>query len=173
MINAKYARTAVAALSLSAAGFAGIMLREGYTDKAVIPIPGDRPTVGFGSTFKEDGSPVTMQDTITPPKAVRLAVTHIAKDEPVLKKCFGDAVLYQQEWDAYNRLGHNVGARAVCNSSIVPKVQRGDYDAACNTILEFKYATKKDCSIRSNGCYGVWLDRIATHKLCMTGEYPK
>ena len=173
MINAKYARTAVAALTLSAAGFAGVMLREGYTDKAVIPIPGDRPTVGFGSTFKEDGSPVTMQDTITPPKAVRLAVVHIGKDEPALKKCFGDAVMYQQEWDAFVRLAHNVGPGWVCKSSIVPKVQRGDYDAACNTILEFKYATKKDCSIRSNGCYGVWLDRIATHKLCMTGEYPK
>lgn len=168
----QYPRTAIAILTLSAAGFAGIVSREGYTDKAVIPIPGDRPTVGFGSTFKEDGSAVTMQDTITPPKAVRLAISHIAKDEPVLKKCFGyDTLMYQYEWDAYNRLGHNVGARAVCKSSIVPKVQAGEYRAACDTILDFYNASKKDCRVRSNGCYGVWLDRLATHRICIGEGY--
>lgn len=160
-------RSAVAVLALSAAGFVGIVMREGYTEKAIIPIPGDRPTMGFGSTFKEDGSAVTMQDAITPQKAVRLAVIHIAKDESALKRCFGDAVMYQHEWDAFVRLSHNVGAGSVCKSSIVPKVQRGDYEAACNTILDFKKAIGKDCSVRSNGCYGVWLDRLATHKICI------
>lgn len=164
----KPSRSSVAVLSLSAAALVGIVMKEGYTDRAIIPIPGDRPTVGFGSTFKEDGSPVTMQDTITPPKAVRLAVAHISKDEPQLRKCFGyETQLYQWEWDAYVRLVHNVGPAKVCNSSIVPKVQREDYKAACDTILDFKKAIGKDCSVRSNGCYGVWLDRLATHKLCL------
>ena len=164
----KPSRSAVAVLTLSAAALVGIIAKEGYTDRAVIPIPGDRPTVGFGSTFNEDGSPVTMQTTITPPKAVRLAVSHIGKDEPQLRKCFGyETQMYQWEWDAYVRLAHNVGPAKVCNSSIVPKVQRGDYEAACNTILDFKKAVGKDCSVRSNGCYGVWLDRIETHKMCL------
>lgn len=163
----KYPRSAVAVLTVSAIGFAGIVMKEGYTEKAIIPIPGDRPTMGFGSTFKEDGAAVTMQDTTTPQKAVRLAVAHIAKDEVALKRCFGDAVMYQHEWDAFVRLAHNVGAGGVCKSSIVPKVQHGDYEAACNTILDFKKAIGKDCSVRSNGCYGVWLDRLATHKLCL------
>lgn len=161
-------RTAVAILTLSAVGFAGIVAREGYTDKAVIPIPGDRPTKGFGSTFNEDGSPVKMGETITPPKAVRLAVTHIGKDEPALKKCFGfDTMMYQYEWDSYVRLAHNVGAKRVCESTIVPKVKAGEYLAACETILTFKKAAGKDCSVRANGCYGVWIDRLATHKICI------
>lgn len=164
----KPARSSVAVLTLSAVALVGIIAKEGYTDRAVIPIPGDRPTVGFGSTFNEDGSPVTMQTTITPPKAVRLAVSHIGKDEPQLRKCFGyETQLYQWEWDAYVRLAHNVGAAKVCNSSIVPKVQREDYKAACDTILDFKKAIGKDCSVRSNGCYGVWLDRLETHKMCI------
>ena len=168
----QYPRTAIAVLTLSAAGFAGIVAREGYTDKAVIPIPGDRPTYGLGSTFKEDGTPVQMGDTITPPKAVRLAVSHIGKDEPQLKKCLGyETQLYQYEWDAYVRLAHNVGPVKVCNSSIVTKVQAGDYRAACDTILTFKKAVGKDCSVRSNGCYGVWLDRLATHKICIGEAY--
>ena len=164
----KHSRSSVAVLTLSAAALVGIIAKEGYTDRAVIPIPGDRPTVGFGSTFNEDGSPVTMQTTITPPKAVRLAVTHIGKDEPKLRKCFGpDAQLYQWEWDAYVRLAHNVGPAKVCNSSIVPKVQRGDYKAACDAIITFNKAVGKDCSARSNGCYGVWLDRLETHRICL------
>ena len=112
-----------------------------------------------------------MQDTITPPKAVRLAIKHISKDEPALKKCFGhETQMYQHEWDAYVRLAHNVGPSRVCSSSIVPKVQAGEYRAACDTILDFYGASKKDCRIRSNGCYGVWLDRLATHKICIGEE---
>ncbi len=58
-------RLSVAALALSAIGFAGIVAHEGYSDKAIIPVPGDKPTIGFGTT---EG--VKAGDTITPPKAV-------------------------------------------------------------------------------------------------------
>jgi lysozyme len=132
-----YPRISVAALALSAAGFAGIAMQEWYTDKAIIPVPGDVPTYGLGSTVKEDGSPVKMGDTITPPRAIRLSVAHIAKDEAVLRRCFGDAVLYQHEWDAYVELSYNVGAGAVCRSSIPAKVQAEQYEAACLTMLDF------------------------------------
>lgn len=164
----QYPRSAIAILALSATGLAGIVSKEGYTDKAVIPIPGDRPTKGFGSTFNEDGSPVQMGETITPSKAVRLSVSHIAKDETQLRKCFGsETQMYQYEWDAIVRLAHNVGTHNVCKSSIVPKMQNGDYRAACDAILTFKKAVGKDCSIRANGCYGVWLDRLETHQICI------
>jgi lysozyme len=132
-----YPRSLVAALTLSAAGFAGLAMQEWYTDKAIIPVPGDVPTVGLGSTTYDDGTPVKMGDTITPPKAIRLSVAHIAKDEAVLRRCFGDAKLYQHEWDAYNKLAYNVGAGAVCQSSIPAKVKAEQYEAACLTIGDF------------------------------------
>jgi len=53
-------RMLVAALSLSAAGLVGLVLHENYTGTAVIPTQGDRPTIGHGSTFHEDGTPVKM-----------------------------------------------------------------------------------------------------------------
>lgn len=43
-------RRTVAALTLSAAALVGIVLHEGYTDRAVIPVKGDVPTIGFGTT---------------------------------------------------------------------------------------------------------------------------
>ena len=58
-------RRTVAALTLSAAALVGIVLHEGYTDRAVIPVKGDVPTIGFGTT-----SGVKIGDTITPPKAL-------------------------------------------------------------------------------------------------------
>ena len=55
-------RITVAALSLSAAAFIGLVVHEGYTDRAVIPTKGDVPTIGFGSTRYEDGRPVRLTD---------------------------------------------------------------------------------------------------------------
>src|SRR5512134_3038107 len=91
-------RIAVASLALSAAGLVGIVVHEGYTDRAEIPTKNDRPTVGFGSTFREDGSPVEMGDTIDPVKAIIRSAAHIAKDESGLKQCV-KAPLYQEEYD--------------------------------------------------------------------------
>ena len=59
-------RRTVAALTLSAAALVGIVLHEGYTDRAVIPVKGDVPTIGFGTT-----SGVKIGDTTTPPKRWR------------------------------------------------------------------------------------------------------
>lgn len=134
----QYPRITVAALVVSAAGFVGVITSEGWAPDAMIPVPGDVPTYGFGSTTKEDGSPVRMGDSITPTKAARLSLAQVAKGEERLRKCFGPSVkLYQNEWDAYNLLAINTGAGAVCGSSIPMKLQAEQYEAACLTIGDF------------------------------------
>lgn len=166
------ARLHVAALILSAVGFAGIAINEGYSDKAVIPVPGDPYTIGLGSTRRDDGNPVGPNDRITPPAAIRRAVRDIGVKEAALRTCFGDAALTQYEWDAYVDLAYNVGAGAVCNSSIPIKAKRQQYDAACKTILDFKRVQGRDCSAPANArfCGGVWARRQAAAHLCLTGE---
>lgn len=64
-MNAKQ-RIAIALLTISAGAVVKIQVEEGYTDHAVIPVKGDRPTIGHGSTTRLDGSPVQMGDTTTP-----------------------------------------------------------------------------------------------------------
>jgi len=67
-------RTQLASLTLSAAALVGIALHEGYSPVAYTPVPGDVPTIGFGTT---EG--VKLGDKITPPQALARALTDIQK----------------------------------------------------------------------------------------------
>lgn len=124
-------RTVVAALTLSAAGFVGILQYEGYTDHAVIPVPGDVPTVGFGTT---EG--VKMGDKIAPPAAVARALTDSAKYQGAIKQCV-HVPLHQYEYDAYTSLAYNIGGANFCGSGLVQLLNAGNYTAACAAISDF------------------------------------
>jgi lysozyme len=173
------ARIAIGLLTLSAAGFVGILQREGYTDVAIIPTKGDRPTNGFGSTFKEDGSPVRMGDRTTPVKAAQRSLVHIQKDEGALKQCVGpDVPLSQAEYDIYVNLAYNIGTFNFCTggkagqtSTIVKRLRAFDYAGACASILDWKKAGGFDCSTPGNQiCAGVWTDRLNAHAACMAAQ---
>jgi lysozyme len=127
-----YPRTLIAVLAVSAAGLIGIAQDEGYRDKAYIPVPGDVPTIGFGDTHG-----VKPGDKTDPVRALIKLGSHVNDAETTLRRCLGDVPMYQHEWDAYVRLSINVGPWAVCKSSIKTKLQAGQYEAACRTILEF------------------------------------
>lgn len=164
----KHARLGVGILALSAAGLATLVQDESFTHQAVIPIPGDRPTYGFGSTFKADGSPVREGDTITPPHAVRLAVSHIAKDESKLRQCVtGD--LYPAEWDILVNFSYWRGAGGTCRSDVVKHINAGRYADSCAAylLLDSRKAAGKDCAIAENKCRGVWLRAQERHAACM------
>lgn len=126
-------RIAIAALSLSAAGFVGIVVHEGYSDTAIIPVPGDVPTLGFGTT---EG--VRPGDRITPPQAVLRALQDASKYEGALKRCV-TVPLHQHEYDAYVSLAYNIGPNAFCGSTLVRKLNEGDYAGACEQILRWDH----------------------------------
>jgi lysozyme len=155
-------RMAVAGLSLSAAAFVGVLTREGYTDSAIIPTKGDVPTYGFGTT---EG--VQMGDRTTPVKAAQRALSDSQKFEGALKRCV-TAPLHQAEYDLYVDLSYNIGSTAFCNSTIVKRLNAGDYSGACEAILMWKKAAGFDCSTPGNKrCAGLWTDRQRSHKQCM------
>lgn len=129
-------RTAIGSLVLSALALVGLVASESYTDRAIIPVPGDRWTVGFGSTFRDDGTPVRQGDTTTPVAALKRTMKDINKYEGALKQCV-KAPLFQHEYDAYVSLAYNIGSGAFCSSSIPTKLNALQYTEACKTILEF------------------------------------
>ena len=147
-------------MSLSAAGFAGIVLQEGYTDKAVIPVPGDVPTIGFGTT---EG--VKLGDKITPPQAIGRAVRDINKFEGALKQCV-TVPLSQSEYDVMISVAYNIGPSAFCKSGIVRKLNAMDYDGACAEIMRWRFFQGKDCAIPSNKCSGLYSRRKIESEQC-------
>ena len=126
-------RTGIAALALSAAGLLGITSSEGFTERAVIPVPGDVPTYGHGSTRKADGSPVRMGDTITRQQAAELVNKDASQFAAAIKRCV-TVPLTQGEFDAYVSLTYNIGAGAFCKSTLVKRLNAGDYAGACAEI---------------------------------------
>lgn len=164
-------RIAVTLLTLSAAGLVGIVSHEGYTDKAIVPVPGDRWTVGFGSTFNPDGTPVKMGDTVTPQRALRMSMAHIDKDEAGLKRCV-TGQLSQTEYDILVDFAYWRGTGGTCRSEVVQHINAGRYADACAAYLNLdsRRATGKDCAQPGSGCRGVWLRAQERHKKCMEAQ---
>jgi lysozyme len=150
----KYARTGVAALALSAAGLVHIVMNEGYKETAYIPVPGDVPTIGFGTT---EG--VKLGDKITPQKALERSLSDMNKYEGAVTKCV-KVPLYQREYDAYTSLTYNIGTGAFCGSTLVKKLNAGDYVGACEAILQWDKFKGKPLA-------GLTKRRQAEYRMCI------
>ena len=139
------ARAAIAAMVLAASTLVGIAVHEGYRDDAYIPVPGDVPTIGFGST-----SCVRMGDKTTPSRSlVRLLVEIEGVYAAGVKKCV-TAPLYQHEYEAYVRLAYSVGVPTFCRKAkpgtppnLIDLINAGKYAEACRRIEAFKYGPGK------------------------------
>lgn len=152
MINRQ--RSTIAGIVLSASALVGIALHESYSDTAIIPVPGDVPTIGFGTT-----QGVKPGDRITPPKALARALTDIQKFEGALKRCV-TVPLHQHEYDAYVSLAYNIGPGAFCGSTLVRKLNGQDYVGACEQILVWD-------KFKGRPLRGLTIRRQAEYKTCM------
>lgn len=161
-------RIIVAALSISAAGFAGWQASEGYTSQAIIPTKGDVPTIGHGSTRYEDGTRVKMGDTITRERAAVLARNLMAQDEKAFAATLPGVKLHQEEYDLYLDFVGQYGMGNWRQSSMRRQLQAGNYVAACKALLRYRFAAGYDCSTPGNKrCPGVWSRQLKRYNQCM------
>lgn len=168
-------RIAVAALTLSFAGFMGIALREHYTDEAIIPTKGDVPTVGFGSTVHEDGSRVRMGDKTDPIRALVKVKAHIDREEQAFRDSLPGVKLTQGEYDLYMDFMYQFGIGNWRGSSMRRNLLAGEYVKACDALLLYRYSAGYDCSTTINGkrnkvCWGVWDGQLKRHATCMAEQ---
>lgn len=126
-----FKRQDIAAISLSATALVALVIHEGYRDTAYIPVAGDVPTIGFGTT-----AGVRIGDKITPPQALNRAMTDVQQFEGAVKRCV-TVPLTQNEYDAYISLSYNIGSNAFCRSTLVKKLNMQDYFGACQEILRW------------------------------------
>lgn len=136
---------------------------EGYREYAYEPVPGDKPTIGYGQTYYADKTPVQMGDKITKEEALE-QLTLLTKRDVVDKLATCVKVpISQNEYDAYVSLAYNIGQSAFCGSTLVKKLNQYDYVGACQQILrwdKYKGKTLKGLSNR----------RLKEYKTCMFGE---
>lgn len=173
-------RMKVGLLTTSAALLVALATSEGFTDKAVIPVKGDVNTYGFGLTTRADGTPVRTGDTITPVQALQRTLSHLEKDKEGIGRCV-TAPLTETEFSVMQDFAYQYGVITLCNSSIVKLTNQGNYAAACQAYAEYRKVKtpcppgvpgvcRRDCAIRSNGCYGVWTRQQARVAKCMGAQ---
>jgi lysozyme len=83
----------------------------------------------------------------------------VQKFEGALKKCV-TVPLYQHEYDAYISLTYNIGEQAFCNSTLVKRLNAGDYEGACAEIRRWNRQGGK-------ASQGLTRRREAEYRQCM------
>jgi lysozyme len=150
---------------------------EGQTNKAVIPIPGDPWTICKGHT-----AGVHEGDVKTNPECEALFSEDMLGEieflQTVIKVPVTLPVIASQADQSFN-----TGHYAYAHSTMLKKLNAGDVKGACE---QFRRWTKEkvpagdsrdirdgvkdgwaDCSIRANGCYGIYQRRERMRKLCL------
>lgn len=165
-------RVAVAALTVSIAGFATWQASESFTARPVIPTKGDVPTIGHGSTRYEDGTPVRMTDPpITRQRAAVLARNLMAQDEKKFAQSLPGVKLHQEEYDLYMDFVGQYGIGNWRASSMRRYLLAGEYRPACDALLRYRYAAGYDCSTPGNKrCAGVWTRQLQRHEKCVAAQ---
>lgn len=147
-------RVAISALMLSASVLVGIAQYEGYTDRAVIPVKGDVPTVGFGTTRG-----VKMGDKTTPPRALVRLLADADQYSKAVKRC-APVPMHQYEFDAWVQFTYNVGPTAFCHSTAARKLNDHDYAGACREMLNWVY-------FKGKRLQGLEVRRRGEYQTCM------
>ena len=186
------ARTAIALLTFSAGALVHLAVSENYVEVATVPIKGDVPTNGFGSTKRLDGTPVQLGDRTTPVEALQRSLAHMQTAEAGFRRCV-DVPLYQAEFDLYLDFAYQYGMPTLCASSIASNLRALRYDQACDALLEYRYMSSPtphdgweiarrdatgrptrwrfDCATPGNGvCAGVWTRQQRRHQQCKAAQ---
>ena len=129
-------RLTIASLVVSAAALVGIAVHEGYRGEAYRDAVGI-PTIGFGET-----AGVKMGDKTTPGRSLVQLLGSTNRHADAIRKCIA-VPLYQHEFDAYVSLSYNIGPGAFCQSTLVKKLNAGDYAGACEEIKRWNRAGGK------------------------------
>ena len=176
MRGAVYTRVAVGLLTMSSVGFATWKASEHFVSEPMIPTKNDAPTIGFGSTRYEDGTPVKLTDPpITRKRAEQLARNLNDQEEIKFIASLPGVELTQEEFDLYMDFVGQYGIGNWRKSAMRRHLLAGNHKAACEALLRYRFAAGYDCSTRINGkpnkrCWGVWQRQLARCEKCREAQ---
>lgn len=122
-------------MKISAMGLELIKEFEGFSANAYL-CPAKIPTIGYGNTFWQDGRKVRLGEQISKTDALELL-------EFVANKDFADKIfplikvkVSQNQFDAMVSLAYNIGVGNFSKSTLLKKVNSGDFDGASEEFLK-------------------------------------
>lgn len=147
-------RKVVTGIAVSATAIGLIAGYEGFVDHTYTDAVGVK-TIGYGHT----GADVKAGQTITRKAAEELLVKDADRHWKQARK-YIKVPLYQHEADAYASFVFNVGVGNFRNSTLLKKLNAGDYAGACAQLKKWVYAGGKKLP-------GLVKRREAEYRMCM------
>ena len=115
---------------------------EGFSSTSYLDVV-NIPTIGWGNTYYENGTKVKMGDQISKTDALKLL-------EVVANRDFADKIfpsikvkVSQRQFDAMVSLAYNIGTGAFLKSTLLKKVNAGDFAGASEEFLRWNKAGGK------------------------------
>lgn len=117
---------------------------EGFRAKPYLCSAGV-PTIGFGSTFYEDGTKVTLQDApIGPDRAKSLLDLTLNKIFiPGVLRCCPILINHPKKLGAIVSFAYNLGVGRLQASTLRRRINEQNWEAAANEILKWNLAAGK------------------------------
>ena len=130
-------------MKISSRGLELIKDFEGFSSTSYL-CPAKIPTIGWGNTFYEDGRKVKLGEQISKTDALKLL-------EVVANRDFADKIfpsikvkVTQSQFDAMVSLAYNIGVGAFNGSTLLKKVNAGDFAGAGEEFSRWNKANGKE-----------------------------
>lgn len=116
---------------------------EGFRSKPYL-CPAGVPTIGYGSTRYEDGTPVTLKDEpIDQARANAIMRATLSREyEPAVRR-YVQVPLTQGQYDALVDFAYNAGAKNLLQSTLLKKVNAKNYAGASKEFEKWVYGGGK------------------------------
>lgn len=121
--------------TISKAGLNLIKKYEGFRNHPYL-CPSDIPTIGYGNTFYEDGTKVTLNDEPITKKRGEELLKLVVKDFEDAVNDFVNVEINQNQFDALVSFAYNVGTGALSRSTLLKKINKNPDDPSIEN--EFK-----------------------------------
>ena len=116
---------------------------EGFSANAYL-CPAKIPTIGYGNTFYANGTKVKLGEQISKTDALELL-------EKIVNKDFADKIfpalkvpVAQNQFDAMVSLAYNIGTGSFLKSTLLKKVNAGDFIGASEEFLKWNKSGGKE-----------------------------
>lgn len=130
-------------MQISEKGLNLIKKFEGFSSSPYL-CPANVPTIGYGNTFYEDGTKVTLDDeSISEDRATELLKYITDKTFSSFVNRAVDVELNQNQFDALVSFAYNLGNGSLEQSTLLKKLNAGDYDGAADEFLRWNRAGGK------------------------------